>query len=135
MQSIQVSKMKRVLGHWALALPFLAAPIIATGCQTSTGRGAAGGAAAGALIGGIIGHDSGGHTAEGAAIGAALGAGGGAVAGHEVDKARRDRNYPDSDYSRHYDKERKQYGHYENRVVRSPNGEQYEERVWVVDPR
>nr|AUN37012.1 hypothetical protein [uncultured bacterium] len=117
--------------HTLFGSALLLAPILGSGCETSTGRGAAGGGAVGAVLGGVIGHNSGGHTAEGAAIGGAIGAATGAVAGHEVDKQREER------YRREhrYENGKKVYGHYENRVVRGSNGEQYEERVWVPESR
>ena len=130
MQNNIVTNLRSFLGRAVIAAPLFMAPFIATSCQTSAGRGALGAGAVGAGIGAVVGHNSHGRTAEGAAIGAALGAATGAIAGHEVDKQRRQREATPPPR-----KSDKVTGHYENRIVRSPNGEQYEERVWVPDPR
>ncbi len=93
------------------------------GCETTpTQEGAVLGGALGAGAGAIIGHQSG-KQGEGALIGAAAGALTGALVGDQVDERRsRRQNYSPT-----------RRGHYETRIVRGPNGETYEERVWVPD--
>jgi len=94
------------------------------GCETtSTQEGAVIGGALGAGAGAIIGNQSG-HTGEGALIGAAAGALGGALVGDQVDKKRGQNGRQTTTVQR---------GHYETRLVTRPNGETYEERVWVPD--
>lgn len=93
------------------------------GCETtSTQEGAVIGGALGAGAGAIIGHQSG-HAGEGALIGAAGGALVGALTGDQVDERRKRRGQTTT----------VQRGHYETRLVTRPNGETYEERVWVPD--
>ena len=93
------------------------------GCETTpTQDGAVIGGVLGAGAGAIIGNQSG-HSGEGALIGAAGGALVGALAGDQVDEARKGQGQP----------EPVQRGHYETRIVTRPNGETYEERVWVPD--
>ena len=91
------------------------------GCETTpTQQGAVLGGALGAGAGAIIGNQSG-HSGTGALIGAGGGALVGALAGDQVDEARKGQRQP----------EPVQRGHYETRIVTRPNGETYEERVWV----
>jgi outer membrane lipoprotein SlyB len=104
-----------------LAAAFLAA------CETTpTQQGALWGGALGAGAGAIIGNQVHGHSGEGALIGAAAGALTGALVGDQVDQARRQGPPPAAPV-------RTVRGHYENRIVRTPTGETYEERVWVQD--
>ncbi len=67
---------------------FLAAGLIAAGCESmgaKTKTGAVAGGLLGAAAGGIIGHQSG-HGLEGAGIGAAVGALGGGLVGNAMDQ-------------------------------------------------
>ena len=107
-----------------MALVLCGAALFAlAGCETTpTQQGAVIGGALGAGAGAIIGNQSG-HGGEGALIGAAGGALAGAVAGDQVDEARKKKG----------EAEPVQRGHYETRIVTKPNGETYEERVWVPD--
>jgi uncharacterized protein YcfJ len=106
-------------------LSLVAATLVASGCNTTpTQDGAVLGGALGAGAGAIIGNQSG-HAGEGALIGAAAGALTGAIVGDQVDE-RRQRRYP-----RQAAPVRTQKGHYDVRIVRTPSGETYEERVWV----
>ena len=101
--------------------------LVASGCNTTpTQDGAVLGGALGAGAGAIIGNQSG-HAGEGALIGAAAGALTGALVGDQVDE-RRQRNYPQNVKTAPV---RTQNGHYDVRIVRTPSGETYEERVWV----
>ncbi len=115
------------------------AVLVAAGC-TTTGNPAAEGAvlggALGAGTGAIIGHQSG-HGGEGAAIGAGLGALTGAIMGDAVRQNRRpvgqqqvQRPLPPPEPAAPYGSG----GHYENRIVQTPSGGTYEERVWVSNP-
>lgn len=107
-----------------------------SGCQTSGATdGAVIGTALGAGLGAIIGNQSG-NAGEGALIGAGAGAITGAITGNEVEKKRQRQQQ----YYRQQPAPRAvapapvqpaRRGHYENRIVESPNGEYYEERVWV----
>jgi len=95
-----------------------------TGCQTRAQEGALLGGALGAGTGAIIGSTTG-HAAGGALIGGAVGAFSGAIIGDQLDQANKRPAAPaPSNTTR---------GHYENRIVRTPSGETYEERVWVPD--
>ena len=103
--------------------------LTATGCaSTPVQHGMVKGGALGAGLGAIIGHQSG-NQGEGALIGAGIGALTGALIAD------------DRQQNRTVVHERVVYrtppppppvrGHYETRIVRSPTGERYEERVWV----
>ncbi len=108
-------------------------------------------------MGATIGAIAGGEAADGALIGAGVGALTGALAGDAIAHGRAHRGRPPraydhdryapapvyrervivrevpappSHFSRSY---RVEDGHYETRLVRSPSGEYYEERVWVPD--
>jgi hypothetical protein len=105
-----------------------------TGCTTTTGQnGGVVGGLMGAGLGAIIGHQSG-DAGEGALIGAAAGAIAGGLAGDAIHKNRYTRTHevryvqtpppPPPPPTR-------SPGHWESRVVRSPSGELYEERVWI----
>ena len=108
-------------------LSLVAVALAAAGCNTTpTQDGAVVGGALGAGAGAIIGNQSG-HTGEGALIGAAAGALTGAIVGDQVDE-RRNRRYPQNVQTAPV---RTQNGHYDIRIVRTPSGETYEERVWV----
>ncbi|MBI2433826.1 MAG: hypothetical protein HYV26_13245 [Candidatus Hydrogenedentes bacterium] len=95
-------------------LPVLAIGLL--GCNTMAGGGALAGTALGAGLGAVVGNQSG-NAGEGALIGGAAGAVTGAIIGNELDKNRRYSNP----------------GHWETRIVRTPSGHTYEERVWVPD--
>ena len=95
------------------------------GCETRAQEGALIGGGIGAGTGAIIGNQTG-HAGGGAAIGGAIGALSGAIIGDQADQANRRQAAPPPP-TRH------QRGHYENRIVRTPSGETYEERVWVPD--
>lgn len=116
-----------------MTLSILALAAVASGCNTTPVQdGAILGGALGAGAGAIIGHQSG-HQGEGALIGAGLGALTGAIAGDQVDEARNG-NYPQNRHTHPQPSAapvRTQQGHYDIRIVRTPSGETYEERVWV----
>ncbi len=117
--------------RFSIGLMLIAAPLIA-GCNTTpTQDGAVVGGALGAGLGAIVGHQSG-HQGEGALIGAAAGALTGALIGDDID--RRDRRYQDQRYTQPAPASNTAVrGHYETRIVTAPNGEVYEERVFVRD--
>lgn len=108
--------------------------VLSTGCQTPA-EGAVYGGLLGAGTGALIGENSHHHAGQGALIGGAVGALSGAVVGNEVQKRR--------EAQQRYSAvppppppaaaPAPQRGHYETRLVRSPSGETYEERVWVPD--
>lgn len=114
---------------WAVLLTLA----LASGCNTTpTQDGALLGGALGAGLGAVVGHQSG-HQGEGALIGAAAGALTGAIVGDQVDETSR-RNYPQNRNTHPQpttQPSRTQKGHYDIRIVRTPSGETYEERVWV----
>ena len=113
-----------------LAIPLLAVLATATGCETTPVQdGAVLGGALGAAAGAVIGHQSG-HQGEGALIGAGAGAIIGAIAGDQVDE-NRSRAYSAPTTQRPV--QTAQRGRYQTRVTRAPNGELYEERVWVPE--
>lgn len=128
-----------------LALGLLAVPGL-TGCNTTpTQDGALMGSLLGAGAGAIIGNQSG-KQGEGALIGAGAGALAGALVGDQVDEHRkRYRHAPynstvqsqPSAYSQPYTQaapaERVVRGRYETRIVTGPNGETYEERVFIEE--
>ncbi len=130
-------KSRFVLGTVVLAL--LAGAL--QGCQTTpTQEGAVAGGLLGAAAGAIIGNQSHGRSGEGALIGAGVGALTGALVGDAVDEHRSRYHHqpvaaaPAPAAAPVYrSNERVVYGHYENRVVRTPSGETYEERVFVED--
>lgn len=102
----------------------LGATLLAAGCNTSsTTDGALLGGALGAGLGAVVGNQSG-HAGEGALIGAGAGALTGGVIGNQYEKQPTNtvRKYPNQ-----------RTGHYETRVVRTPSGETYEERILVQD--
>lgn len=107
------------------------------GCETtSVQEGAVAGGLLGAGAGAIIGHQSG-HKGNGALIGAAAGALTGALIGDQVDQRAKRGQVAPAPAPTHVAApsytQPAQTGHYENRVVRTPAGESYEERVWVPD--
>lgn len=107
-------------------MPLILSGLMTTwaGCTTTaTQDGALLGGALGAGLGAVVGNQSG-HAGEGALIGGAAGAITGAVVGDQYRKERRPVYRRDEDY-------RRADGHWETRVVRSPNGETFEERVFV----
>ncbi len=104
--------------------------VLTVGCETTpVQQGALMGGALGAGAGAIIGNQSHGRGGEGALIGAAAGALTGALVGDQVEKSRQ-RGYAQGQAASQPQAVR---GHYENRIVRTPSGETYEERVWVPD--
>ena len=113
--------MKRILCYTVV---LIGATGLCVGC-TTTQDGAVAGGLIGAGLGAIIGNQSG-HAGEGALIGAGAGAGIGAIVGNEVGHSRHQRVYNDSRPA-----PPRQRGHYENRIVTTPSGEKYEERVWI----
>ena len=104
------------------------------GCITTpTQQGAALGGALGAGLGAIIGNQSG-HAGTGALIGAGAGGVTGALLGEQVGRNQQ-RAYapaPPPPPAPVYQPQ-PQRGHYETRLITAPNGETYEERVWVPD--
>jgi uncharacterized membrane protein YebE (DUF533 family) len=118
----------------AVAGVVLVATALLAGCETMPVKsGAAIGGALGAGTGAIIGHQSG-HAGEGALIGAGVGALTGAIAG---DAVKRNRPQPQPVYQQPLPPATPMgppagAGHYENRIVRTPSGNTYEERVWVA---
>lgn len=107
--------------------------LILAGCNTTPVQdGAILGGALGAGTGAIVGHQSG-RQGEGALIGAGLGAITGAIVGDQVDQNRRG-HYPQARQAHPKPSAgapRTEKGHYDIRIVRTPSGETYEERVWV----
>jgi uncharacterized protein YcfJ len=108
-----------------------------TGCNTTPVQdGTVLGGLLGAGTGAILGHQVG-KQGEGALIGAGIGALTGALVGDQVDKAGRQPAVapvvatPQSTAYR--SSTPPAAGHYETRLVRTPSGETYEERVWVYD--
>ena len=99
------------------------------GCNTTPVQdGAIAGGALGAGLGAIVGNQSG-NAGEGALIGAGAGAITGALVGDHVGR-KRERRYTQPAQPAPEPAVR---GHYETRIVRGPNGETYEERVFVRD--
>ena len=107
--------------------------MLTAGCNTTpTQDGAILGGALGAGLGAVVGHQSG-HQGEGALIGAGVGAITGALVGDQVDEAR-NQKYPQNRNTHPQptaQPQNVQQGHYDVRIVRTPSGETYEERVWV----
>lgn len=106
------------------------AGVALSGCETTPGQsgalqGGALGAGIGAVGGAIIGNQSG-NAAEGALIGAGVGAVGGAAAGGAIGRSK---SHPARQMQPAAPPA--QRGYYETRIVTAPNGETYEERVWV----
>lgn len=102
------------------------------GCNTTPVQdGAVVGGALGAGLGAIVGNQSG-RAGEGALIGAGAGALTGALVGDSLEKAEQ-RGAARGRYEAQprHQQPQAQHGHYENRIVHRPNGETYEERVWV----
>ena len=119
-------------------------PIALLGCETTpVQQGALLGGAAGAGLGAIIGNQDGGHGGEGALIGAGAGALAGALIGDQVAQPPRQTYQaapqqqvyapppPPPPVSNHAVSSGR--GHYENRIVRTPSGESYEQRIWIAD--
>ena len=107
---------------WAFMLCAALLALMA-GCETTpVQEGALVGGALGAGAGAIIGNQSH-HAGQGALIGAGAGALTGAIVGDQVDRAHR----------KGVAEGQAQRGHYETRLVTRPNGETYEEKVWVPD--
>lgn len=113
-----------------MSVAALLAAALFAGCNTTPVQdGAVVGGALGAGLGAIVGHQSG-HAGEGALIGAGAGALTGALVGDQVGRAQQPP--PSAPPARVVNPV--QRGHYETRIVRAPNGETYEERVWVPGP-
>ncbi len=120
--------------RFMLAGMLIPAGVALTGCETTPGQagalqGGALGAAIGAGAGAIIGNQSG-NAAEGALIGAGVGAVGGAATGGAIGRSR---SHPARQMqpAPPPPPPPAQRGYYETRIVTAPNGETYEERVWV----
>ena len=117
------------------SLVILVAALALAGCNTTPAQdGAVLGGALGAGLGAVIGHQSG-HQGEGALIGAGAGALTGALIGDQVGRVplRASRHAAPAPPPPPPAPTTTQHGHYETRVVRTPGGETYEERVWVRD--
>lgn len=129
----------------------LLSAIVLSGCATTrTGQdGAVLGGLLGATAGAIIGHQTG-DAGEGALIGAGLGAITGGIIGDSQERNRYNGGYSTTEevvyrpapvvYEvrtirtvRRPATVHRVAGHYETRLVRSPSGETYEERVWIYD--
>ena len=117
---------------------------LSLGCNTTpTQDGAIIGGALGAASGAVIGHQSGRRQGEGALIGAGVGALTGALIGDQVDEHRQRHRgtayQPAPSPARSYhgypagQSTRVERGRYETRIVTTPSGETYEERVWVPE--
>ncbi len=107
------------------------AALLAAGCHTTPVQdGAVVGGALGAGTGAILGHQVG-KGGEGALIGAGIGALTGALVGDQIDKAGRRPVHPPHQPTAYRSSGPVVSGHYETRLVRTPSGETYEERVWV----
>lgn len=119
----------RKLTVWA----FAPLAVLMAGCNTTpTQDGALLGGALGAGTGAIVGHQSG-HQGEGALIGAGIGALTGAIVGDQIEQTRRG-TYPQNRHTQPQPSAapaRTEHGHYDIRIVHTPSGETYEERVWV----
>lgn len=101
------------------------------GCETTPAEdGAVLGAALGAGTGAIIGNQSG-HAGEGALIGAGIGALTGAIIGDAVGDSRQPQYVQRQPAVAAPAATPVVTGHYENRLVVTPSGEMYEQRVWV----
>lgn len=123
------------MSRWFISLLAIGVLALGVGCNTTpTQDGALLGGALGAGLGAIVGNQSG-HGGEGALVGAGAGALIGAIAGDQVEQAQRREHA----YHHQYrpapapapSGDRVVRGHYETRIVESPTGEVYEERVWV----
>lgn len=117
--------------------------VLVVGCETTpVQQGAALGGVLGAGTGAIIGNQSG-HSGNGALIGAGAGALVGALIGDQVNHAAPPpapvvvqpapvvHERPVQFVQPVQPPRPSPAGHYETQVVRSPNGEAYEQRVWV----
>lgn len=118
----------------ALALGGLMLLALTAGCNTTPAQdGAVFGSLLGAGAGAIIGNQSN-RTGEGALIGAGAGALAGALIGDQVDESRANVRPKAAARNPQYGaNEPVVHGRYETRIVRTPSGETYEERVWVPD--
>jgi osmotically inducible lipoprotein OsmB len=122
--------MKRNIASMIALFVALSAAITIIGCATTpVQQGALMGGALGAGAGAIIGNQVHGQGGSGALIGAAAGALTGAIVGDQVDKSRHQNAVAHVAPAPAV----RVAGHYENRLVRTPSGETYEERVWVPD--
>jgi hypothetical protein len=102
-----------------------------TGCTTTTGQnGGVLGGMMGAGLGAIIGHQSG-DAGEGALIGAAAGAIAGGALGDAVHKSRYTNTHEVRYVQTPPPPPHPSNGHWESRMVTSPSGERYEQRIWV----
>lgn len=119
----------------------LLSSLVLTGCASQSGHdGAVLGGLLGVGSGAIIGNQSG-DAGEGALIGAGLGAIAGGLIGDSTERNRYTTTRREVIYSQSWPTRTvittrepiRRAGHYEIRLVRSPSGETYEERVWVYD--
>lgn len=117
---------------WTMTLVLAGASALALGCNTTPAQdGAILGGALGAGLGAVVGHQSG-HQGEGALIGAGVGALTGALIGDDVGRKRAQRQYAaPAPVAAPSSPARPAQGRYETRLVYGPNGERYEQRVWV----
>ncbi|MBP8128025.1 MAG: glycine zipper family protein [Candidatus Hydrogenedentes bacterium] len=114
-----------------LPLMALGMAIAVSGCETTPAEdGAVLGAALGAGTGAIIGNQSG-HAGEGALIGAGIGALTGAIIGDAVGDSRQPQYAQPRPAAPSPVAAPVTTGHYENRLIVTPSGEMYEQRVWV----
>lgn len=117
---------------WIMPFALAGAAVLAVGCNTTPAQdGAILGGALGAGLGAVVGHQSG-HQGEGALIGAGVGALTGALIGDDVGRKRQQRHYHGpAPVAVSPPPARPAQGRYETRLVYGPNGERYEQRVWV----
>ena len=105
--------------------------IIFCGCNTTPVQdGALLGGALGAGLGAVAGHQSG-HQGEGALIGATAGALTGALIGDQVAQSPAPAAYAPAPVRYSAPARPVRSGHYETRLVHTPSGECYEQRVWI----
>jgi len=112
--------------------------LAAVGCNTTPAQdGAVVGGALGAGLGAVVGHQSG-RQGEGALIGAGLGALTGALVGDDVGRRQQQQYHaparvvaPSAAPVAYAPATGPVQGRYETRLVHGPNGERYEQRVWV----
>jgi len=127
-----IKKERKMRKNAFLSVGLLAFVLIMSGCNTTPVQdGLIAGGAVGAGLGAIAGSTMG-KTGEGALVGAAAGAITGALIGDHIDKTTTPA--PPVAYSSPAPPPpvlRSHAGRYEVRTVIAPNGERYEERIWV----
>ncbi|MBW7866560.1 MAG: hypothetical protein GX580_17045 [Candidatus Hydrogenedens sp.] len=118
--------------QWKLMIAGVAALVVFAGCQTTpVQQGAIAGGAVGAGLGAVAGSTMG-KTGEGALIGAGAGALTGALLGDHIEKSTTPAPRPVQYVAPGPPPPPPVIGHYETRIVTTPTGERYEERVWVT---